>query len=62
MLHSRRFGLREFYEPETVIFEKKHAHLDIVERKQSDHGVVFPFVPIFIDLFPDEYDVTFPER
>lgn len=61
MLHSRGFGLREFYGAEKGIFEQ-HAHLDIVERKQSDHSVVFPFVPIFVDLFPDEYDVTFPER
>lgn len=43
-------------------FLKQHAYLDIVERKQSDHGVVLPFVPIFVDLFPHEYDVTFPER
>lgn len=38
------------------------AHLDIVEREQSDHGVVFALVPIFVDLFPDENDVAFPER
>lgn len=43
------------------IFEQR-THLDIVERKQPDHGVVFTLIPILVDLFPDENDVTFPER
>lgn len=63
MLHSYAFWLlREFRGPENGIFERHNAHLDIVEREQSDHGVVLPLVPILVDLFPDEYDVTFPER
>lgn len=44
------------------MFETTQAYLDIVEREQPDHGVMLPFVPVFVDLFPDENDVTFPER
>lgn len=67
MSHFHGSGSREFYEPhkhkkkkKIIIFE--HAYLDIVEREQPNHGVVLPFVPIFVDLLPDKNDVTFPER
>lgn len=36
----------------------KIAYLDVVEGKQTDHGVVLALVPIFVDLSPHEYQVV----
>lgn len=39
-------------------FYKFSVYLDIIEREESDHGIVLSFVPIFVDLASDEDKVT----
>ena len=44
----------------SFLFERK-TNLDVVDGKDADHGVVLAFVPIFINLPPDEDDVALAE-
>lgn len=50
-----RFSIR-FTEISTGI-----RYLHIIEGEESDHGVVFAFVPIFIDLASNVNDVSSSE-
>lgn len=38
------------------------TYLDVVDRKNANHGIVFTFVPVLVDLSSHEDDVTLLER
>ena len=42
--------------------ESINKYLDVIDRKDANHGIVFAFVPIFIDLSSYEDDVTLLKR
>ncbi len=37
------------------------TYFHVINWKQSDHSIVFTFVPVFVDLSLHEYYIAFPE-
>jgi hypothetical protein len=46
---------------QTTKLKKSSLYLDIIEREETDHGVVLSFIPILVNLASHEYYVPSPE-
>jgi len=59
ILHFCPYIIKQIYVKITAFCWK--SYLDIVEREEADHSIVFSFEPVLVNLTPHEYNVPSSE-
>ena len=61
-LRARQVKKKKLTPVQVVNYKKKFAYLNVICRKDADHGIVLAFVPILIDLPAHQNHVSFLKR